>query len=129
MVNPIRLAAVALGGAVGAVARYGLSGWVAVATRSSAFPYGTLSVNVIGAAVLGLVMGTVTSGRWILPPLARDFLTIGLLGAFTTFSTFSYETVQATRLGYDRIAIANIGVSLILGLAACWIGLKLGRSL
>ncbi|NOZ96076.1 MAG: fluoride efflux transporter CrcB [Acidobacteria bacterium] len=129
MLNPVRLAAVALGGATGAVARYGLSGWMAMATKGSPFPYGTLSVNVLGAALLGFVMGTVTSGRWIISPAARDFLTIGLLGAFTTFSTFSYETVQATRLGYDRIAVANVAVSLLLGLAACWIGLTLGRSL
>ena len=124
-----RILAVAAGGAAGAVARYALSGWVAFSTRTSPFPWGTLSVNVAGAAVLGLVMGAVTSGRLVLPPALRDFLTIGLLGAFTTFSTFSYETVQAARLGYDRVAATNVAASLLLGLAACWIGLRLGRAL
>ena len=127
--SAVRVLAVALGGAVGAVMRYTLSGWVAMATKSSPFPWGTLSVNVVGAAALGFLMGALTSGRWPAPPTVRDFLTIGLLGAFTTFSTFSYETVQATRLGYDRVAMANIAVSVVLGLAACWIGLRLGRAL
>ncbi|MCG6961960.1 MAG: fluoride efflux transporter CrcB [Acidobacteria bacterium] len=125
--NLVRLVAVALGGAVGAVARYALSGWVSAATRSSPFPYGTLSVNVAGAALLGLVMGATTAGRLMISPSWRAFLTIGLLGAFTTFSTFGYETVQAARLGDFRVAFANLAVSLVLGLGACWIGLKLGR--
>ena len=123
----VRLVAVALGGAVGAVARYALSGWVSAVTRSSPFPYGTLSVNVAGAALLGLVMGATTAGRLMISPSWRAFLTIGLLGAFTTFSTFGYETVQAARLGDFRVAFANLAVSLVLGLGACWIGLKLGR--
>jgi len=127
--NGARILAVALGGAAGAVARYALSGWIALSTRSSPFPWGTLSVNVLGGAALGLVMGAVTSSRLVVPPVLRDFLTIGVLGAFTTFSTFSYETVQASRLGYDRVAAANIAANLILGLAACWIGLRVGRSL
>jgi len=128
-VNAVRLAAVALGGALGATLRYAVSGWVAAATRSSVFPYGTLSVNVAGAAVLGLVMGGLTSGRISLDPTLRVFLTIGVLGAFTTFSTFSYETVQAARLGDVRVALANVAASLLLGFVACWIGLKLGRTL
>lgn len=123
----VRLVAVALGGAAGAVARYALSGWVSAATRSSPFPYGTLSVNVVGAALLGLIMGATTSGRLMLSPAWRAFMTIGLLGAFTTFSTFGYETVQAARLGDLRVAFANLTVSLALGLGACWLGLKVGR--
>lgn len=123
----LRLAAVALGGALGAVGRYLLSGWVAHLTRESPFPYGTLSVNLLGALVLGFVMGATTSGRMALSGNARAFLTIGILGAFTTFSTFSYETVQALRLGDLKVGFANLAVSLVLGLAACWLGLKLGR--
>lgn len=129
MVKLTRLIAVATGGALGSVARYLLSGWIATSTRSSHFPYGTLSVNLAGAALLGFVMGAVTSGRLTISPAARDFLTIGFLGALTTFSTFSYETVQSARLGYAIVAVANLVISLALGLGTCWIGLKVGRML
>jgi fluoride exporter len=121
-----RLLAIALGGAFGAVARYTISGWVARLTHESPFPYGTLAVNLIGSFLLGLLMGLGGEGRLMLPPSVRIVVGIGFLGAFTTFSTFSYETVEAFRVGDVRVAIGNTVVSVLFALAACWLGLELG---
>ncbi len=121
-----RLLAVALGGAFGAVSRYLISGWVARLTHESAFPYGTLAVNVTGSFLLGLMMGLGGEGRLLLPPAVRVVLGIGFLGAFTTFSTFSYETVEALRIGDFRVAVGNTVISVVTALAACWLGLELG---
>jgi fluoride exporter len=125
----IRSLAVALGGAVGAVSRYLLSGWVAHLTRESQFPFGTLAVNTSGAFILGVIMAGAGSGRLLVPPTVRTLLTIGVLGGYTTFSTFSYETLAALRVGDVRVALANVGVTVILGLAACWAGLVVGEGL
>ncbi len=121
-----RLLAVALGGAFGAVSRYWISGWVARLTHESPFPWGTLAVNVAGSFLLGLMMGLGGEGRLLLPPAVRVVLGIGFLGAFTTFSTFSYETVEALRIGDFRVAIGNTVLSVLIALAACWLGLELG---
>ncbi len=121
-----RLLAVALGGAFGAVSRYLISGWVARLTHESPFPYGTLAVNVAGSFLLGLMMGLGGEGRLMLPPAVRVVLGIGFLGAFTTFSTFSYETIEALRIGDFRVAIGNTVISVVTALAACWLGLELG---
>ncbi len=120
------LLAVALGGALGAVSRYLISGWVARLTHESPFPYGTLTVNLTGSFLLGLMMGLGSEGRLLLPPAVRVVAGIGFLGAFTTFSTFSYETIEALRIGDLRIAIGNTVLSVVTSLAACWIGLELG---
>jgi CrcB protein len=123
-----RILAVAAGGALGAVTRYLASGWVARSAQS-VFPFGTLAVNVTGALVLGAIMGSAASGRFLLSPTTRTFLTIGILGGYTTFSTFSYETIEALRVGDLRVAFGNLAATLLLGLSACWIGLKLGERL
>jgi len=125
----MRLLAVAAGGAVGAVLRYLLSGWVARLTDASPFPYGTLAVNVVGSFVLGLLMGATTSGAMLLSPRLRIALAVGLLGALTTFSTFSYETLEALRTGDLRTAVLNVVVSVAATLTACWLGLGLGERL
>lgn len=124
----IRVLVVAAGGALGTAARYLISGWVARLAQSS-FPFGILLINVSGALVLGGVMGATASGRFLLSPTTRSFLTIGILGGYTTFSTFSYETVEALRAGDLRVAVGNLAATLGLGLAACWLGLKLGERL
>ena len=118
-----------MGGACGAVARYLLSGWVARATATSSFPYGTLTVNLLGSVLLGLIMGATASGALLVPPRLRIAVAVGGLGAFTTFSTFSYETVAALRAGDLRSALLNVAVSVVAGLAACWLGLTLGERL
>jgi len=122
-----RMLVIACGGALGAVARYSVSGWVARATRESPFPYGTLTVNLVGSVLLGLLMGATASGSFLLPPRLRQALAVGALGAFTTFSTFSYETVEALRAGDLRLALVNVSVSVALCIAGCWVGLELGQ--
>jgi len=122
-----RTAAVAVGGAFGAVGRYWISGWVSRIVAPSLFPWGTLAVNVTGSLVLGLFIGATAFGRLAVSPNLRALVAIGALGAFTTFSTFAYEILEALRVGEIRGALLNIGASLAVGLAACWIGLALGQ--
>jgi CrcB protein len=109
------LLAVALGGALGAVARYLASGWLQDATRGF-FPWGTFGVNVAGSLLLGFALvwlqGTVASAE------VRALITIGFLGSFTTFSTFSYETVAMLRDGEWWRAGGYAAGSLALGLVA-----------
>ena len=125
----MKLLAVAAGGAVGALLRYGLSGWITQLSRQSPMPWGTLAVNVVGSGLLGLLMGLVVGGRLIVPPAARLFLGVGLLGALTTFSTFSYEALEALRLGDWRVAVGSLAANVVLGLGACWAGLVAGTRL
>lgn len=115
-----------MGGFVGALLRYGLSGWVYSLNRSD-FPSGTLVVNVVGALILGLVVGL--AERHIIHPNLQLFLTIGLLGALTTFSTFSYETIMLLEVGSYLKAFMNVLLSVLLALIAAFIGLAAGRAL
>lgn len=119
------LAYVALGGALGALARYGISGWV-YDRMGENFPWGTLVVNLVGCLALGLVI------RWLqvsaVAPGVRPFLTIGLLGAFTTFSTFSYETVALLQEGQWLRAGLYMGGSVALGLIAMVAGMVLATA-
>jgi CrcB protein len=113
---------VALGGALGSVARYavslGAARWV-----GAAFPWGTLIVNVAGSFAIGLLAALVTAdGRPTLGTDARAFVMIGILGGFTTFSSFSLETLNLARAGAVGAAAANAGLSLMLCLAAVWLG-------
>jgi CrcB protein len=119
------LAAVALGGALGAVARYQLSLWVHQ-RWPSAFPTGTLVVNLIGCLLLGVLAGTLDS-RLPVSPTTRLFVGVGVLGAFTTFSTFELETLLAFERGQTGVAVSYVLVSVLVGLAAVWVGLRLGR--
>jgi fluoride exporter len=115
----------AVAGALGTLSRYGLGG-LAQRIGGSGFPYGTLIINVIGCLVIGLVMQIATNTD-IIPASARIFITIGFLGAFTTFSTFSYETVRFLEDGAWVSAFLNIGSNLGIGLTATFIGMLLGR--
>lgn len=121
------LAAVALGGAIGAVARYLLSLWV-YARWPGAFPIGTLAVNLLGCLLVGVLAGTVDT-RMAASPTGRMFLGVGLLGAFTTFSTFELETLLAIERGHTGIAVTYVAVSVLVGLAAVWVGMRIGRLL
>jgi len=116
---------VALGGMLGAVARYGLSGWISNATTGK-FPYGTLAVNLIGSFVIGFFL-TLAIDRFSWSPELRIFFTVGFLGAFTTFSTFSYETVELLREGVYAVAAINMGASLFGCLAATFAGIILAK--
>ena len=113
---------VAVGGGIGALLRYGMSGWVQEWTAGP-FPWGTMTVNVVGSLLLGFTIvwleTTTTSAEW------RQFATIGLLGSFTTFSTFSYEAIALLRDG-DRLgATGYVAGSLAAGLVGVVIGLAL----
>jgi CrcB protein len=116
---------IAIFGAVGAVGRYAV-GLSAVHLLGDRFAFGTLTVNVIGCFLLGLLVhvGTTTE---LVPPDLRTALAIGLLGAFTTFSTFGYETMKYVEDGTWQLAIANVAANLVLGLIAAWGGLTLAR--
>ena len=119
--------AIAVAGSLGALARYGLEGFVSRRTRG-ALPWGTFVVNITGAFALGLIF-TLATERWGLPAWLRSALTIGFLGAYTTFSTFMFETY---RLAEDRavgLAAANILGSCAAGLVAVYLGVVLGRAL
>lgn len=112
-------------GALGAVARYAVDGVVSRATAGQ-FPWGTLAVNVAGSFALGLLVELTTS-RMVLPAEWRVALGIGFLGAFTTFSTFAYETVRMLEAGAVGEALANVALSLALGIAAAALGVGVGR--
>jgi CrcB protein len=120
-----KLLAIGLGGFVGALARYGVSGWVQRRT-SSAFPAGTLAVNVVGCLVLGALM-TLVETRPMISPQVRTFVAVGILGSFTTFSTVGFETLELVRVGTPRMALASVAANLAIGLAAVWIGRTLVR--
>ena len=116
------LLALAAGGVLGTLARYGLAGWVH-AWAGTGFPWGTFAVNVVGSFLLGFALrGSELSS---LSPETRALLTTGFCGAFTTFSTLSWETVALLQGGaWGRAGAYALG-SLGLGLAAVWAGLSL----
>jgi CrcB protein len=113
---------VAIGGALGSMARFGMSGLIAGMT-GGLYPYGTLFVNVTGALLIGFIatLGGPDSSFFI-PAYGRIFLMSGICGGYTTFSTFSLETANLMRDGQWAAALANVGASVILCLMAIWIG-------
>ncbi len=113
---------VALGGALGSVVRFWLSGAIA-ARYGATFPYGTLVVNVVGSFVIGLLAAlTIPDGRFLLPPPARVFFMIGVCGGFTTFSAFSLQTYALMLEGEWLRAAANTLLSVFLCLFAVALG-------
>jgi CrcB protein len=113
---------VALGGALGSVARYGCS-VLAARWLSGGFPYATLFVNVAGSFAIGLLAALATSdGRPALGADTRAFVIVGLLGGFTTFSSFSLETLTLARNGALFGAGLNVALSVVVCLAAVWLG-------
>jgi fluoride exporter len=116
--------AVAIGGAAGACLRY-VCNEMALNVFGKAFPFGTLLVNILGSFVLGLLYALFTSGVLAVSPW-RALITIGLIGAFTTFSTFSLDTVLLLQQGDWQKAIANVFLNVLLCLTLAWLGLKLG---
>jgi len=119
--------AIAAGGAIGALLRY----WTSIAVHSRlgmAFPYGTLAVNILGSLLMGFLyiwlIDRMTAG-----PALRAFLLIGVLGSFTTFSTFSIETLNLMEAGHPGKALANILVSVIVCVVAAGLGVLAARQL
>ena len=123
----LQVLAIGFGGFLGTLARFGLSGLVHKHFDGS-FPLGTLVINVLGCLVIGMLMYFIDD-RSLFGPTARLFLTIGLLGGFTTFSSFGYETVELLRDGNYRSAVINVGGNVVLGLGAVWGGRALMRVL
>ena len=113
---------IALGGALGSMARYGCGGLVARLVGET-FPWGTLLINVVGSFVIGF-FATLTGpeGRLLVAPDARMFVTIGLCGGFTTFSSFSLQTLNLVRDGDMVGAGGNIVASVVACLLAVWLG-------
>ena len=118
---------IAFGGSIGAVLRYLLSNMV-YNVMGRSFPYGTLSVNILGSFLMGLSFVLLTE-KLTLGSETRSFIIVGLLGAFTTFSTFSMETLFLLQYGNIFKAILNIFLSVILCLIAAWAGLILAKNI
>ena len=115
---------IGLGGFMGALLRYSVGGLIQNLSKSMSFPYGTLFVNLLGCLLIG-ALSQVAETRGVISPEARSFIFVGLLGAFTTFSTFGNDSVSLFRDGKDLLSFVNIGSHLILGLPAVWPGQSL----
>ena len=109
------------GGFLGALARYGMTGFVQRQLPPTAFPYGTLAVNLLGCLLIGAIAGLAET-RQLLGQEFRAFALIGLLGGFTTFSTFAHETTILLRHDAYLQAVTNVGLHVGLGLVLAWAG-------
>jgi CrcB protein len=122
-----QILAIAAGGSIGAVMRFfvstGIYSWL-----GKDFPYGTLAVNVIGSLLMGLLYELFLQ-RLSVSPEVRALLLVGFLGAFTTFSTFSIETINLIEQGDVLKAITTVLASVILCVLAAWVGLQIARQL
>ena len=112
---------VAMGGAFGSVLRYLLSTWTQTISRSIDFPYGTLAVNLIGCFVIGF-LSYLAESRGAFTVESRALIFVGILGGFTTFSSFGNETMNLFRDGQSLNALANVGANVIFGLILVWLG-------
>ena len=119
---------VGAGSFIGGVLRYGLSTWVYKALDNPWFPYGTLAVNAGGCIVIGFLSG-LAEARAAFTPETRLFLFVGILGGFTTFSSFALETFSLARETQSVAALANIGLQVVLGLLAVRIGNVMAHAL
>lgn len=122
----VRLLLICLGGAVGTAARYAVGG-LAARWLGPDFPYGTLVVNVLGSLLIGIIQ-QIGLGTLLIPETLRLALTIGVMGGFTTYSSFSYETLRLLESGSWTQAVTNIVLTTALCLLACGLGLAAGRA-
>lgn len=122
-----RFLLISLGAVLGANARYWLGGWAAE-KFGAAFPYGTLIINLTGSFVLGLFVTLVTD-RFLVDPNWRLLIAIGFLGSYTTFSTYTYESVNLILSGQPGLGLLNLFGSSILGALAAVAGIVLARAL
>ena len=120
-----KLLLIAVAGGLGSLARYGLSSWVQN-WSGSLFPYGTVVVNILGCLVFGFVVA-VTEGRFAVGPETRAVILVGFMGAFTTFSTFIFETVALLEDSQWLLALGNMSLQNFVGMAALILGLFIGR--
>jgi CrcB protein len=124
---PSTIAWVAVGGAVGASLRFGIGEWARRSAALDGFPWATLGINVTGSLLLGFIAGSAMLTESVSPQM-RAFLTIGLLGGFTTFSSFSLETVALMQAGAPMRAALYAIVSVVAAVAAAAVGISLGRA-
>lgn len=123
----MQVISIALGGALGALCRYGMSNSLYLFLGRN-FPYGTLAVNIIGSIIMGFAYVMMIERIDVSPDL-RAATMIGFLGAFTTFSTFSIETLNLLESGDLFKASLNIVLSVTLCISGCWLGMIVGRNL
>lgn len=112
-----KIVLVGVGGAVGSILRYWVSGYVQDLSQSIGFPFGTLAVNLLGCLVIG-ILSQLGDDRGVFTPESRALIFIGVLGGFTTFSTFANESMNLFRDGENLPGIVNVAASLGLGLGA-----------
>lgn len=117
---------VGAGGFIGSIARYLLGGWVQRVLDNPWLPWGTFVINVLGCLIIGLLAG-ISDTRQAIAPEARLFLMIGILGGFTTFSSFGLETFRLLQDGQWVASAANAIGSVVAGLVAVWLGFTLAR--
>ena len=120
--------AVAAGGALGSMARHGVNVMFSHVFER-AMPYATAAVNLAGSAAIGLLAALVASGRLQLSNGTRTFVFVGILGGFTTFSTFMLDTFTLGHGGQPAMAFSNVALQTVLGLALVWGGYRIGLSL
>ena len=117
--------AIAAGGALGAVARHGVNHVVHQRALSATFPAGIFLINVLGSFAIGVIAGLLAANRISLSGSARAFVIAGVLGGFTTFSSFSLDTLTLMRAGHYGQAFWNVSGQVVLSLAGVWAGFKL----
>jgi CrcB protein len=124
----LKIILVLLGGAIGTGCRYGLGALIYSRIERLTFPYATVIINVSGSFAIGL-LAELFDRRALVSPMTRAALLVGFLGGYTTFSSFSYETFSLIRDGEWLRATLNSVSSVLLGLAAVWLGVRLAQSL
>jgi fluoride exporter len=117
--------AIAVGGAIGSVARHAVNQLVHTRWLTTRFPAGTVAVNLIGCLIIGVLAGLIASERIVLRFQWREFVFVGLLGGFTTFSTFGLDTFLLARTSAGQAAL-NVALQLVGGLMAVWVGYQFG---
>lgn len=117
---------IGVGGFVGALLRYYVSGWIQQMAKDVGFLWGTLIVNLSGCLAIGL-FSYLADARGVFTAESRAFVFIGVMGAYTTFSTFGNETMALFRDGENGLALANAGAHVLLGLGAVWAGRALAN--
>ncbi len=117
---------VGVGGAIGSMMRHGVNRLVMDEWPALRFPVATLSVNVIGSCVFGVLAGLLASGRLSLQPHWREFVFVGILGGFTTFSAFAGDVVMLSRGGLTVLAISHVFANVILAIGSLYVGLLIG---
>lgn len=119
---------VGVGGFIGSVLRYLLTGWVYRFFNYPIFPFGVMVVNIIGCFAIGFLSGLAET-REVFSPEVRIFLFLGVLGGFTTFSSFGYDTFNLLRDGAFLMALINVMVQVVVGLLGVWMGYVLSRTM